>query len=170
MADLSLWKYSFELVTREIELADKKKQALTELFETKRISPSTHQYLKAELDQAMKELQIHLKSLTDKMNSRSQELDRQIRTLELFLASAELHHAVGDLRDEAYEAQTKAIQLGLEITKQELEEIKTSLSRTASEPKAPSLPKPVETSEPVAKTSSEQTSTEGEPQLIATSE
>ena len=167
---MSLWKYSFELVTRELELANKKKQALTELFETKRISPSTHQYLKAELDQAMKDLQTHLKSLTDKMNARSQELDRQVRTLELFLASTELHHAAGDLRDESYEAQTKAIQLGLEITKQELEEIKTSLSRTISEPKAPSISQPAEMSEPVAETLSEQTSTEGEPQLIAVSE
>ncbi|MEM2914382.1 MAG: CdvA-like protein, partial [Candidatus Bathyarchaeia archaeon] len=117
---MSLWKYSFELIMRDLELTKKKKQALDELFTSKKISESTYEYLEKELNETLIDLQNHLKSLTDKMTARSEELEKQKCTLELFLASAEIHHAAGEIDNEAYEAQTKAILLGLDYTKQEL--------------------------------------------------
>jgi hypothetical protein len=132
--DLSLWKYSFELVTKELEVTRKKKQALDNLYAADKISQSTYEYLEIELSKAVAELEDHLGALTDKMTSRAQELEKQINTLELFLASLELHHAAGDVNDEAYDKQNKAILLGLEATKQELNDIESSSHQTASSP------------------------------------
>jgi len=127
--DLSLWKYSFNLVTRELDLAKKKKQALDNLFSANRISQSTYDYLETE---------DHLKSLKDKMTMRTQELEKQVNTLELFLASLEIHHAAGDVDDDTHGKQSNAILLGLEATKQELESIRTASQKAVPEPpKAP---------------------------------
>jgi chromosome segregation ATPase len=143
--DLSLWKYSFELVTRELEVTRKKKQALDNLYAADKISQSTYEYLETELSKAVAELEDHLKTLMDKMTSRAQELEKQISTLELFLASLELHHAAGDVNDETYDKQNKAILLGLEATRQELNDIESSSHKTASPP----VELPVVTTTPV---------------------
>ena len=136
--DLSLWKYSFNLVTRELDLAKKKKQALDNLFSANRISQSTYDYLETELSTAITDLQDHLKSLKDKMTMRTQELEKQVNTLELFLASLEIHHAAGDVDDDTHGKQSNAILLGLEATKQELENIRTASQKAVPEPpKAP---------------------------------
>ena len=139
--DLSLWKYSFDLVTRELDLAKKKKQALDNLFSSNRISQSTYDYLETELSTAITDLEDHLRSLKDKMTMRTQELEKQVNTLELFLASLEIHHVAGDVDDETYGKQSNAILLGLEATKQELENIRTASQQAVSEPpEAPVAP------------------------------
>jgi len=128
--DLSLWKYSYELTTRELELTKKKKNALDNLFTSNKISQSTYDGLQLELVENIDDLESHLKSLKDKMTIRFQELENQISTLELFLASLEIHHAAGDLADEMYEQQNNAILLGIEATRAEIDEIKSSLEKT----------------------------------------
>ena len=91
MLKLSLWKYSFELVTRELDVTKKKKLALDSLFASNKISQSTYNYLETELAKAITELEDHLKTLMDKMTGRAQELKRQTGILEMFLASLEIH-------------------------------------------------------------------------------
>jgi len=153
---LSLWEYSFELVTRELDLTKKKKEALDNLFASNKISQSTHDYLEKELKEAISELEDYLKTLMDKMTARAQELEKQVGTLELFLASLEIHHAAGDVDDETYEKQNKAILLGLEATKQELSDIKNSLSKAVTE----AAEVPAEPSEPVETTAETTEATE----------
>jgi len=131
---MSLWKYSFELSTKELEVTKKKKQALDNLYASDKISQSTYEYLDKELTKAISELEGHLETLKNRMTSRTQELERQVSTLELFLASLEIHHAAGDLDDETYEKQNNAILLGLEATRKELTEIEMS-SKIISQPK-----------------------------------
>lgn len=131
---MSLWKYSFELITRELDLVTKKKQALNELFESKRISQSTYEYLEKDLTEALNDLQMHFDTLKGKMTARAAELEKQVGTLELFLASAEIHHASGDIDGESYKAQTESIVLGLETTKQELSDIRKALPTNGTEP------------------------------------
>ena len=147
-----MWKYSFELVTRESDLAKKKKQALDELFGSNKISQSTYECLNAELNEAITDLESHLSSLKDKMKTRAQELEKQICTLELFLANLEIHHAAGEIDDEAYQRQNMAILLGLETTKQELADIRTALSATVAPPvetlPTPGEPKPEQDARP----------------------
>jgi molecular chaperone GrpE (heat shock protein) len=138
---MNLWKYSFELITRELDLTNKKEQALEELFASSKISKSTYDYLEAELKEAIADMETHLQSLKNKMNARAQELEKQIYTLELFLADLEIHHAAEEISDEAYENENKAILLGLETTKHELSEIKNSLTVTV-EKKVEQPPEP----------------------------
>lgn len=121
---MSIWRYSFELVTKEMEMTKKKKQVLENLFNNGKISKATYEQLSAEVNEAINELEGHLKTVIDKMSLRAQELERQISTLELFLASLEIHHAAGDIDDEIYEKQSKAVLLGLEAAKQEMRRIK----------------------------------------------
>jgi len=130
---LSLWRYSFELINKELEVTRKKKQALDNLFAERKISQSTYDYLKSELTKAISELENDLKRLKDRMATRAQELESQLSSLELLLASLEIHHAAGDVDDETYEKENKAILLGLEATRQELNDIRNSLQRPSAE-------------------------------------
>jgi hypothetical protein len=130
--NLSQWKYSFELVNRELDLTEKKKKALDNLYGSKKISQSTYDYLENELTKALNEFDDHLNTLREKMSERSQELEKQASTLEMFLASLEIHYAAGDVEEETYQAQNNAIILGLEATKQELDDIKSSSLETIS--------------------------------------
>jgi len=144
---MSLWKYSFELSTKELEVTKKKKQALDSLYASDKISQSTYECLDKELTKAISELEGHLETLKNRMTSRAQELEKQVSTLELFLASLEIHHAAGDLDDETYEKQNNAILLGLEATRQELDEIEMS-QKIISQPTKPKV-KDVEPEEPL---------------------
>ncbi|MEM2889587.1 MAG: CdvA-like protein [Candidatus Bathyarchaeia archaeon] len=135
---MSIWKYSFELSTKELEVTRKKKQALDNLYSANKISKATYETLEKELSKAITELEGHLESIKTRMATRAQELEQQISTLELFLASLEIHHAAGDLDDETYEKQNKAIQLGLEATRQELDEIRMS-TKIISQPTQPKI-------------------------------
>ncbi|MEM2144656.1 MAG: CdvA-like protein [Candidatus Jordarchaeaceae archaeon] len=135
---MSLWKYSFEFSTKELEITKRKKHALDNLHASNKISKSTYEYLNNELTKAISELEGHLETLKTRMSSRAQELEEQISTLDLFLASLEIHHAAGDLDDDTYEKQNKAILLGLEATRQELDEIRMS-TRIISQPPQPKL-------------------------------
>ncbi len=147
---MSIWKYSFELSTKELEVTKKKKQALDNLYSANKISKTTYETLEKELTKAITELEGHLESIKTRMATRAQELEQQISTLELFLASLEIHHAAGDLDDETYEKQNKAILLGLEATRQELDEIRMS-TKIISQPAQPKIEdlEPIEPEEPM---------------------
>jgi len=137
---LSSWKYSFELVLRELDLAKKRKKALDDLYNAGRISQSTYEHIERELTEVMIDLEAHMGTLAEKMNARIKDLENQMRALEVFLANLEIHYAAGEIDEETYNSQSKAITLGLEATKQELENIKVSLSKIAPEAKAEEKP------------------------------
>jgi len=164
---LSLWKYSFELINKELEVTRKKKQALDNLFAERKISQSTYDYLKSELDKAISELENNLKRLKERMATRVQELESQLSSLELLLASLEIHHAAGDVSDETYEKENKAILLGLEATKQELNDIRNALQG----PTAETTEEPIEIEETVAeetvKVETEETTSEPEQTTVS---
>ncbi|RJS85188.1 hypothetical protein CW706_02030 [Candidatus Bathyarchaeota archaeon] len=115
------------MINKELEVTQKKKKALDDIFVEKKISQSTYDYLKSELDRAISELENNLTKLKEKMTTRAQELESQLSSLELLLASLEIHHAAGDVDDETYEKENKAILLGLEATKRELNDIRDAL-------------------------------------------
>jgi len=143
-----LWKYSFELINKELEVTRRKKKALDDIFAEKKISQSTYDYLKSELDKAISDLENNLSKLREKMATRAQELESQLSSLELLLASLEIHHAAGDVDDETYEKENKAILLGLEATKRELNDIRNALQGSMVKPTAEEKPEPVETEKP----------------------
>lgn len=119
------------MANRELELVKKKRHALDELLATGRISQSTFETLERELTDAFSGLESYHKSLIEKIEARTGDLERQINTLELFLANLEIHHAAGEIDDESYNRQSQAIMLGLGATKEELNEIRSLLSTVA---------------------------------------
>ncbi|MCD6089115.1 CdvA-like protein, partial [Candidatus Bathyarchaeota archaeon] len=74
-------------------------------------------------------------------------LESQLSSLELLLASLEIHHAAGDVDDETYEKENKAILLGLEATKRELNDIRNALQGSIEKTTA-EKPEPVEAEKP----------------------
>lgn len=136
------WKYSFEAAVKELEMVRKKKQALDSLFNTGKISASTYEHLNKEITNAITTIEADQKALTEKMTLRASELEKQIKSLEIFLANLEIHHAAGELDEEAYRHQSDAITLGLETTKQELNDIKEALVRLIPEKTVTEQPQP----------------------------
>lgn len=122
------WKYSFEKVSRELELAKKKKQALDDLFNTGKISQSTYDDLNESLTGAVAEIEARQKALAEKMTAKITELDQQIKTLEKFLANTEIEYAAGEIDEELRERESSALTLGLEAAKQQLNVIKEAMT------------------------------------------
>jgi hypothetical protein len=153
------------LASKELDLIKKKKQALDDLLSSGRISQPTYEHLDAEVKEALTSIEKYLETIVCKMESRAQDLEKQIGTLEIFLANTEMLHVTGEIDDETYEKQMKAINIGLEAAKQELNEIKSILEG----------PKPAETveckhkeetSETSAETQVEETTTEETPGIF----
>lgn len=124
---LSLWKHIHELAIKELNLIKRKKQVLDDLLSSGRISQSTYEHLNGEINEALTSVEKYLETVVCKMESRAQDLEKQIGTLEIFLANTEMLHVTGEIDDETYEKQMRAINIGLEAAKQELSEIKSVL-------------------------------------------
>ena len=154
---MSSWRYSSELVSRELDLAKKKKKALDDLYAAGKISQSTYEYIEKDLTEVIIDLEAHLKTLIDKMKTRAEELEKQMKSLEIFLANLEMHYVAGEIDEETYANQNKAITLGLNATKQELETIRDVLSKIAPEkPPEEEKPEPVVEEKPTEEKEEEQ--------------
>jgi len=142
------WKYSFEKVSRELELAKKKKQALDDLFNTGKISQPTYDDMNKGLSEAIAEIEARQKVIAEKMAAKITELEHQIQTLERFLANTEIEYAAGEIDEELHERESNALTLGLETAKQQLDVIKEAMTDLFSEEtELVSPPPPAETVE-----------------------
>jgi len=161
---LGSWKYIFELASKDLELLKRKKQALSELLSSNKISQQTFDCLDKEISEAQKDVEKYMETITCRMKDRLSELEKQVGILEIFLANVEILHAAGEIDDEAYERQSKALLMGLESMKNEINEIKSALESVVT-------PKPAEPAECVCaeeakappETSAEEASTEEKP-------
>ena len=134
------WKHSFEKISKDLESTKKKKQTLDNLFNTGKISQSTYDSLNTELSKAIVETETRQKELAGQMSSKIAELEEQIGTLEMLLASSELQYVAGEIDDELHTHENKAFSLGLEATKQELNAIKNIIASIMQEAVQPSQP------------------------------
>jgi len=134
------WEYSFEKISKDLELAKKKKQALDDLFSTGKISQSTYDSFNKGLTDTITEIETHRKALAEKMTSKITELEQQVNTLEMFLANAEILYAAGEIDDELHTRESNAFTQGLEATKQELEVIKEVVANLMPEKMELTLP------------------------------
>ena len=142
------WKYSFEKIDKDLELARKKKQALDDLFNSGKISASTYESLDKELTGIISEIEARQKDLADKMTSKIADLENQIGTLELFLANSEIQYVAGEIDDELHASESNAFSSGLDAVKKQLiaiKEVVTSLMPEVVAP--PPLSTPSETEE-----------------------
>lgn len=131
---LSLWKYIYELASKDLELLRKKKQALDDLLSANKISKLTYEHLNREISEALADVEKYLDTVICKMKSRIEDLEKQINILEIFLANVEILHVTGEIDDETYEKQSKALSMGLESMRNEVNEIRRALEKVTPKP------------------------------------
>jgi len=113
-------------------MAKKKKQALDNLLNTGRISQSTYDLFNNEIDEAIAEIERQQKALLEKMNSKMEELEAQIKTLERLLANFEIQHVTGEVDDEVYQSEMGILSMGIETAKQELDTVREAVNQLSS--------------------------------------
>ncbi|MCX8153710.1 MAG: CdvA-like protein [Candidatus Bathyarchaeota archaeon] len=126
------WKYSFKRLNEEYEIALKKKQALDNLFKTGRISEATRNSFENDINAVLIEIEKQQKDLVVKMQGKMQELENQIKTLEMLLANHELQHVIGEIDEESYRREITLLTTGLENAKRELDSIKEAINQLCS--------------------------------------
>ena len=132
------WKQSFNRLNEEYEIAKKKKQALDNLLNTGRISPTTYEAFNKEIDEAIAEIEQQQKALLEKMKSKMAELEKHIHMLETLYANFEIQHVTGEIEEEVYQRETNLLSTGLETAKQELEAVKEAVNQLSAGIQVPS--------------------------------
>lgn len=162
--ELVLWKDSFEKINTELDLAKRKKQALEDLCTAGRISQSTYENLGKELDEAVQEIEARQKVLAEKMTHKLNELEGQMQALEVFLANSEMSFVAGEINEDLHTQETNALNLGLEVTRQELNFIREVIAQLIPN-EASTTPTP-ETTEPLEEAPTE-TAVEQAPEVAS---
>jgi len=126
------WKHSFRKLNEENEMAKKKKQALDNLLNTDRISQSTYDLFSNEIDEAIAEIGKQQKALLEKMNFKMEELEAQIKTLEMLLANFEIQHVTGEVDEEVYQHEMGILSIGIETAKHELDVVREAVNQLSS--------------------------------------
>jgi hypothetical protein len=126
------WKHSFRKLSEENEMAKKKKQALDNLLNTGRISQSTYDLFSNEMDETIAEIERQQKGLLEKMNSKMEELEEQIKTLEMLLANFEIQHVTGEVDEEVYQREINILSMGIDTAKQELDVVREAVNQLSS--------------------------------------
>jgi len=126
------WKHSFKKLNEENDMAKKKKQALDNLLNTGRISQSTYDLFNSEIDEAIAEIERQQKALLEKMNSKMEELEAQIKTLEMLLANFEIQHVTGEVDEEVYQREMGILSMGIETAKHELDVVREAVNQLSS--------------------------------------
>jgi histone deacetylase complex regulatory component SIN3 len=114
------WKESFERVSKELDLTKRKKYALEDLYNAGKISQYIYEYLDKEVAEDIAEIEARYKTLTERMTRKLNRLEEQLRALEIFLATSEMACAAEEVSQEVHAAESNALILGMEATKQEL--------------------------------------------------
>lgn len=154
MQELISWKYSFKKLNEEYELARKKKKALDNLLTSGKISETTHGLFNSEIADALAEIENQKKALVEKMASKTDELEEQIKTLEILFANFEIQHVTGEIDEETYLRETDLLNMGLETTRHELDAVQEAANQLGEglapqqadprvEAESPSLEQPV---------------------------
>ena len=148
------WKYTFKRLNEEYDLATKKKQAIDSLCASGKISQQTRDSFSEDIVKAITEIEKQRQDLGEKMQAKTQELENQLKTLEMLLANYEIQHVVGEIDEEIYAREINLLSITLETTKNELGIIKDATNQLfgVSKPvEAPATPEimPPKTEAPV---------------------
>jgi hypothetical protein len=130
--DLISWKRSLRGLNEEYEMARRKKQALENLMSVGKISQSTYEAFNRDIEEAIAEIEKQQRALQDKMSVKADELEGQIRTLEMLLANFEIQHVAGEVDDETYQRQADLLSAGLDNSRKELELVREAMDQLAS--------------------------------------
>src|SRR4030065_2959213 len=139
------WKYTFKRLNEDYEIANKKKQALDNLYESGKISQATRDSFTGDINAAIAEIEKQRKELAEKMQGKTQELESQLKTLEMLLANYEIQHVVGEIDEDSYVREINLLSNTLQTTRNELDVIKQAINQLFPvEPaiQAPAAPEP----------------------------
>ena len=75
------WKYTFKRLNEEYEIANKKKQALDNLYETGKISQATRDSFTGDINAAIGEIEKQRKELAEKMQCKNPRTRRSTKNL-----------------------------------------------------------------------------------------
>jgi len=164
--NLVIWKDAFDKINTEMDLTKTKKQTLDDMLGSGRISQSTYDCLYKELNEDINQIEIRRKTLADKMTNKLSRLEEQLQTLEFFLANLEMSYAAGEIDDELHAKESSALNLGLEVTKQELNWIKEAIIQLVPKETVSTTPVPSTSESVEAKPT--QTAAESAPSVTAT--
>jgi hypothetical protein len=156
VSNLISWKHSFNRLNEEFEMAKKKKQALDNLFETGRISQTTHDTFDNDISSVITEIEKQQNALLNKMQNTTQELDDQVKILESLFTNFEIQHAVGEIEEDTYQSEIHLLSSGLETAKRELAKIKDAICQLTP-PLEPQMAEPAIDTILVENDSSEET-------------
>lgn len=126
------WKHSFERLNEEYEMTKKKKQALDDLLNAGKISQSTYDLFNNKIDEAIAETERQQRALLEKMNSKVEEFEQHIKTLEVLLANFEIKHVTGEVDEEVYQREVGLLSTGLEAARQELDTAREAINQLSS--------------------------------------
>ena len=131
------WKYSLEKIIGELELAQKKKDALEKLLNEEKVSQPTYDSFTREIDAGIAEIEERQTILVQKMRNKINEMEEQMRLLEVLLVNSEIRRVSGEIEEETYSRENTVLSLGLDTTKDELAHIKGAITSLGySEPEA----------------------------------
>lgn len=134
------WRHSFERISSEHETILKKRQALSSLFNSGKISQSTFELFDREIEEALAEVEKQKRVLLERMASKVREVEEQIRILEKLLANYEIQHVSGEVDEETYQREIALLSIGLENARRELNAIKETMDKLVGA----NIPKKVE--------------------------
>lgn len=120
-------------------MAKKKKQTLDNLLNTGRISQPTYEQFNEEINNTIAEIEKQQNALLEKMNSTTEQLEGQIRTLEILLANFEIQHVTGEIEEESYQREISLLSAGLETARKELDVVKEAVSQLVSSIQTPEI-------------------------------
>ena len=141
------WKYTFKRLNEEYELANKKKQALDNLCATGKISQLTRDSFTSDIVKAIEDIEKQRQDLAEKMQAKTQEIDGQIKTLEMLLANYEIQHVVGEIDDDIYEREITLLSTSLETSRNELSVLKDATNQLFPSPKPIEAPASIQAEE-----------------------
>ncbi|MEE8632423.1 MAG: CdvA-like protein [Candidatus Bathyarchaeia archaeon] len=153
------WKYSLEKIIGELELAQKKKDALEKLLNEEKVSQPTYDSFTRQIDTGIAEIEERQTLLVQKMRNKIKEMEEQMRLLEVLLVNSEIRRVSGEIEEETYSRENTVLSLGLDTTKGELVKIKdaiTSLGYSEPEASPPEVSEETHAVEPEVETNPEQ--------------
>lgn len=131
---LASWKSYFDKINEEYAVTLKKKQALSSLISSGKISQSTFDLFNKEMDEAIAEIERQKSVLLDKMNTKIKELEEHIKVLERLLANFEIQHVGGEIEEELYQREIALLSIGIETARQELDSMKEAVKKIMNVP------------------------------------
>lgn len=124
---MNSWRLSYENTLKELELSKKKKKALDDLLSKGRMSLPTYEHLAKELSENASNLEINLRTLHNRILSRSEELKTQTHLLQSYLAMLEISKISDEIDKDKYAKDKRIFVLGLESIQAETNQLTKAL-------------------------------------------